>query len=188
MTAGAAEGTSLPPTTRRRMLDAALALFGRYGFAGTSLQMIADELSLTKAAIYYHFRTREQLLLALMEPILSQVVAVVSEAEGLRSSQARAERMLTGYAGIVAANRALAGITIFDPSVRTALRNHAEWSGVIDRQLALLAGSRPSLSGSISAAVTLTGLAGAASTTPGHLDDDALAEQLIDVGRRTLGL
>ena len=48
-----------------------MTLISRHGFAGTSLQMIADELGFTKAAIYYHFRTRDQLLIALMEPMLA---------------------------------------------------------------------------------------------------------------------
>src|SRR5690349_24153257 len=59
-------------TTRERLVEAAVRLFTRHGFAGTSLQMIADELGFTKAAIYYHFRTREQLLTAALDPILEQ--------------------------------------------------------------------------------------------------------------------
>ncbi|MDY6997243.1 MAG: helix-turn-helix domain-containing protein [Actinomycetota bacterium] len=188
MTAESVDKASWPATTRRRLLDAALELFGQYSFAGTSLQMIADELGLTKAAIYYHFRTREQLLLALMAPILTEVGAAVDRAEAKRGAKARAEAMLAGYATVVAAHRTLAGITVFDPSVRTVLRDQPEWSTVIDRQLALLTATQPAPGGSISAAVVLTGLAGAASTAPRDLDDDTLGRELIDVGRRTLGL
>ena len=63
------------PDTRQRLIDAAIALFIRHSFAGTSLQMIADELGFTKAAIYHHFRTREQLLTA---PSVPHVVVDVS--------------------------------------------------------------------------------------------------------------
>ena len=66
MSVAAVDETGWPEPTRRRVLDVAMNLFSQYSFAGTSLQMIADELNLTKAAIYYHFRTREQLLIALM--------------------------------------------------------------------------------------------------------------------------
>ena len=55
--------------TRQRLIDVAVDLFTRHSFAGTSLQMIADEMGFTKAAIYYHFRTREELLDAVVEPI-----------------------------------------------------------------------------------------------------------------------
>jgi AcrR family transcriptional regulator len=188
MTTAAVDGTGLPLTTRRRLLDAAMKLFGQYSFAGTSLQMIADELDLTKAAIYYHFRTREQLLIALMEPILSEIGAVVETAERQRGARARAEAILTGYADIVARNRALAAVTTFDPSVRSVLRNQPEWAAVIDRQLALLAGTDSDIPGGINAAVVLTGLAGGASTAPRRIDDDTLRTHLVEVGRRTLGL
>ncbi len=188
MTAEAAGTTGWPASTRRRLLNAAMVLFGQYSFAGTSLQMIADELGLTKAAIYYHFRTREQLLLALMDPILEEIGAAVEAAGERNGPAARAEAMLAGYAAVVAKNRAVAAITIFDPGVRAVLRNHPEWSAAIDRQLALLAGTQTSVAGSINAMVTLTGLAGAAASAPHGLDDETLCAHLFDVGRRTLGL
>jgi AcrR family transcriptional regulator len=188
MTSVAVDETGWTPTTRRRMLNTAVELFSQYSFAGTSLQMIADELGLTKAAIYYHFRTRERLLIALMQPILSEIGAVVETAERRRSARARAESMLSGYADIVARNRTLAAVTTFDPSVRSVLRNQPEWSAVIDRQLALLAGTAPAAQGGINAAVVLTGLAGGASMASARVDDDTLRAQLIDAGRRILGL
>ncbi|WP_319432682.1 TetR/AcrR family transcriptional regulator [Mycobacterium sp. RTGN5] len=187
MTTVAADETAWAPTTRRRMLDTAIDLFSRYSFAGTSLQLIADELGLTKAAIYYHFRTREQLLLALMKPIFTEIAEVVEAAERRRGARARCDAMLAGYAGIVAAHRTLAAVTTFDPGVRDVLRNQPEWSGVIDRQLALLSGT-DSAAGAINAAVVMTGLAGGAATAPLDIDDDTLRIQLIEAGRRILSL
>ena len=188
MTTAAVGETGWPLTTRRRLLESAMRLFGQYSFAGTSLQMIADDLNLTKAAIYYHFRTRDQLLIALMEPILTELGAVVENAERQRNTRARAEVMVDGYADIVTRNRALAAVTTFDPSVRCVLRNQPEWSAIIERQLSLLAGASSSGPGSINAAVVMTGLAGGASTAPPELDNDTLRAQLIAAGRRTLGL
>ncbi|HEY0228145.1 MAG TPA: helix-turn-helix domain-containing protein, partial [Mycobacterium sp.] len=98
--------------------------------------MIADELGLTKAAIYYHFPTREKLLIALMQPILSEIGRVVETADRQRSARGRAEAMLSGYADIISKNRSLAAVTVFDPSVRSVLRSQPEWAALIDRQLA----------------------------------------------------
>jgi AcrR family transcriptional regulator len=182
----AADETAWAPTTRRRVLDTAVELFSRYSFAGTSLQLIADELGLTKAAIYYHFRTREQLLLALMKPIFTEIAEVVEAAERRRGTRARCDAMLTGYAGVVAAHRTLAAVTTFDPGVRDVLRSQPEWSAVIDRQLALFSGN--SVAGAINAAVVLTGLAGGAATAPPQVDYETLRTQLIEAGRRILGL
>jgi AcrR family transcriptional regulator len=65
-------GVDLPPAaattkadTRERILDVALDLFTRQGFDGTSLRQIAEELGLTKAALYYHFESKDDILLAL---------------------------------------------------------------------------------------------------------------------------
>jgi AcrR family transcriptional regulator len=188
MSIAAVDDTGWPEPTRRRMLDTAMKLFSQYSFAGTSLQMIADELNLTKAAIYYHFRTREQLLIALMQPMLREIGQVVESAQRRRGARARAEAMLNGYADIVARNRSLTAVTVFDPSVSSVLRNQPEWAALIDRQLALLAAAGSAASGQINAAVVMTGLAGAASTANPQLADDALRNELVDVGRRILEL
>src|SRR6516162_8882189 len=50
--------------TQRRVVDAALRLFGDHGISGTSLQMIADEIGVTKAAVYHQFRTKDDIIVA----------------------------------------------------------------------------------------------------------------------------
>jgi len=51
--------------TRQRILDVALDLFTEQGYDGTSLRQIAEQLSITKAAIYYYFESKEDILMAL---------------------------------------------------------------------------------------------------------------------------
>jgi AcrR family transcriptional regulator len=51
--------------TRERILDVALDLFTEQGFDGTSLREIAERLGVTKAALYYHFESKDDILLAL---------------------------------------------------------------------------------------------------------------------------
>ncbi|MQY27862.1 TetR/AcrR family transcriptional regulator [Nocardia aurantia] len=174
--------------SRQRFLDAAVALFVRHSFAGTSLQMVADELGVTKAAVYYHFRTRDQLLVAVMEPMLTRLREVIRAAEQQRTPRARAESMLAGYAALVAASRSTSSVLTTDPSVIRVLRHHPEWSEVIARPPVLLAGPDPGPLGGVHATTVLTGLAGAASGAPADLDDDTLATALLHTGRRILGL
>jgi AcrR family transcriptional regulator len=52
-------------STRERILDVALDLFVDQGYDGTSLREIAERLGVTKAALYYHFEAKEDILLAL---------------------------------------------------------------------------------------------------------------------------
>jgi AcrR family transcriptional regulator len=53
------------PDTRQRILDVALDLFTEQGYDGTSLREIADQLGITKAALYYYFESKEDIFLAL---------------------------------------------------------------------------------------------------------------------------
>jgi AcrR family transcriptional regulator len=52
-------------STRDRILDIAMDLFIEQGFDKTSLREIADQLGFSKAAIYYHFESKDEILLAL---------------------------------------------------------------------------------------------------------------------------
>jgi AcrR family transcriptional regulator len=54
-----------PASTRERILDVALDLFTEKGYDGTSLREIAERLGVTKAALYYHFASKEDILMAL---------------------------------------------------------------------------------------------------------------------------
>jgi AcrR family transcriptional regulator len=51
--------------TRELILDVALELFNEQGYDKTSLREIAEELGVTKAALYYHFERKEDILLEL---------------------------------------------------------------------------------------------------------------------------
>jgi len=52
-------------STREKILDVALDLFTDQGFDGTSMREIAERLHISKPAIYYHFASKEEILLAL---------------------------------------------------------------------------------------------------------------------------
>jgi AcrR family transcriptional regulator len=173
--------------TRQRLIDAATALFIRHSFAGTSLQMIADELGFTKAAIYHHFRTRDQLLTAVLEPIIGELRTVVEDAEALRGAHARAERMLTGYARVAVDNPVLISVLSADPGVHSVLKANREWTDMIARQLALLADLYPGPEGLIRARFVFAGIAGSTAQR-GRVDREWLHRHLVEVGRRTLGL
>ena len=63
--AGTAAGTDPEMTTRDRILDIALDLFTEQGFEKTSLREIAERLGTSKAALYYHFASKDDILMAL---------------------------------------------------------------------------------------------------------------------------
>ncbi|MFJ3906646.1 TetR/AcrR family transcriptional regulator [Streptomyces sp. NPDC090025] len=55
--------------TRQRIQDVALDLFAEQGYEGTSLREIAERLDVTKAALYYHFKTKEDILIGIFQDL-----------------------------------------------------------------------------------------------------------------------
>jgi AcrR family transcriptional regulator len=72
-------GSAAVPT-RRRILDAATELFVERGFAGTSIRDIAEHLGMTKGSLYYHFSSKEELLLAMLGPLIDAIEDFVAAA------------------------------------------------------------------------------------------------------------
>jgi AcrR family transcriptional regulator len=58
-------GDQAGASTRDKILDVALDLFTDQGFDGTSMRQIAERLHISKPAIYYHFASKEEILMAL---------------------------------------------------------------------------------------------------------------------------
>lgn len=58
--------------TRQRILDCALALFGRHGVSGVSLEMVAAEVALTRQAIYRYFKDRDSLFVEAVRSLHAQ--------------------------------------------------------------------------------------------------------------------
>jgi AcrR family transcriptional regulator len=59
--------------TRARIVDVALELFAEHGYEKTSLREIADRLGVTKAALYYHFRTKEDILAGIVDGMAAPI-------------------------------------------------------------------------------------------------------------------
>lgn len=94
-----------PPDTRSRILDAALGLFSEHGFEGTTLQQIADRLGLTKAALYYHFPSKDDLLAALHEPVAKDLESVLDAHEGQPDTSATRRQFVQDYLDFLLRNR-----------------------------------------------------------------------------------
>jgi AcrR family transcriptional regulator len=67
--------------TRERIQAVALARFREQGASKTSLREIAEELHVSKAALYYYFRTKDELIASLATPFLDGFAALLDEAK-----------------------------------------------------------------------------------------------------------
>ncbi|MFC5802977.1 TetR/AcrR family transcriptional regulator [Streptomyces formicae] len=68
--------------TRQRIQDVALELFAEQGYEKTSLREIAERLDVTKAALYYHFKTKEDIIVSLFEDLTQPIDDLIAWAEG----------------------------------------------------------------------------------------------------------
>lgn len=101
--------------TRQRLVEAALDVFGRYGFEGASTRQIAKEAGANLAAIVYHFGGKEGLQIAVAEYLVGRVGALigptlgeVAQPEALatpETARAALVRLFEAYADILLGDR-----------------------------------------------------------------------------------
>lgn len=85
--------------TRDRVLVVALELFAQQGYQVTSLREIAERLGVTKAAVYFHFRTKQEILTALLRGYVDAVATLTGDAVARRPlTAADQEALLRRYA------------------------------------------------------------------------------------------
>lgn len=80
--------------TRARLLDAAASVYARRGFDGATLDEVAAEAGFTKGAVYSHFGSKENLLLALSEQ--QRAAQLAEQRELFDLGRASRERPLAG--------------------------------------------------------------------------------------------
>ncbi|WP_157181291.1 TetR/AcrR family transcriptional regulator [Actinopolymorpha alba] len=87
--------------TRTRIQEVALELFTQQGYEKTSLREIADRLGVTKAALYYHFKSKEEIVSSTVEDFLTDIDELVAWAtEQPRTTETRHE-LLRRYSDLV---------------------------------------------------------------------------------------
>ena len=83
--------------TREQIRALALELFAERGYDATSLREIAERLDITKAAVYYHFKTKEEILTSLVNDFFSEVDELLSWAQHQPATPATREQVLRRY-------------------------------------------------------------------------------------------
>jgi AcrR family transcriptional regulator len=168
---------------------AALDLFAEHGVGGTSLQMIADALGVTKAAVYHQFKTKEAIVLAAAEAELANLETAIAAAEA-EPDRARARDVLVEHiVDLAVARRRMESTLLGDPVIVRFYAHHEPFRLVMARLYRLLLGDDAGADARVPAAM-LTAAIGGAVMHPlvADLDDDTLREQLLRLARRFLDL
>lgn len=179
--------TPRPKTGRDKLLAAALDLFSEHGVSGTSLQMIADLLGVTKAAVYYHFKTKNEIVLALVSPVQEELTALADAAEQQRSRTARLDTLVGGLIDLIIRNRSLYAVLQGDLTVAHILDQQGVLPVLGTRLIALLAGPDPEPEELVAANMLLGGLRDAGFAPQiRQFDDETLRGHMLTCARRLL--
>jgi AcrR family transcriptional regulator len=177
-----------PSAAQARIIAAALDLFASHGVGGTSLQMIADDIGVTKAAVYHQFKTKDEIVLAAADAELARLQAVIDVAEAEPARTRARDALITGIVDLAVERRDTVSIILSDPVIAGFFAEHEPFQSAMDRVCRLLMGdtghqarvSTAMLTAAISGAVIHPLVTG--------LDDATLRSQLRQLARRFLRL
>lgn len=171
--------------TRDEVLRTARRLFAERGFDATSLQQIAYAMGVTKANVYYYFRTKEALLQALLEPYLRNLEELMDRAEQITDMQERRMFLIEGRtSATIASYRTLGPLHLGDPGMRRNVEITRAIDDLAQRGLRLAFGDRPTTD-QIASYWILNDL-GPVLRRLTHLPDNELHAALVDLTVRTL--
>ena len=184
-TAASPPGSDSHTAAQTRVIEAALALFAEHGIAGTSLQMIADAIGVTKAAVYHQYNTKDEIVLAAAEVVLAGLEAAVTAAEAERSRTRAREVLVAGMVDLAVAQRRMASVIQRDPVMLRFLDEHAPFRRVMVRVNRVLMGGASDPGSRVQAGMLAAAIAGAViHPLVVDLDDDTLRQQLLKQARR----
>ncbi len=90
--------------TRERILDTSAALFSKQGYNGTALRDIASALDMKAGSLYYHFDSKEQLVLEILKIGLENIInTVITRVNALPEGSSTKEVLLEAAKGHLAA-------------------------------------------------------------------------------------
>jgi AcrR family transcriptional regulator len=182
-------GSAPRTAAQTRILDAALELFTAHGVSGTSLQMIADAIGVTKAAVYHQFKTKEEIVIAVTNTELGKLEGALEAAEAeddpLRARKVRLSRVIDMAIDRRGAVRTLQS----DPVIIRLLGEHEPFQQFISRLYGILLDEHDDTEARISAALLSGAIAGGiVSPIVDDIDDETLKAAVLQLTRRMLNL
>jgi AcrR family transcriptional regulator len=178
-----------PSAAQSRVIASALDLFAQYGVGGTSLQMIADDIGVTKAAVYHQFRTKEEIVRAAAETELARVEVVLDQAERTAVSGSVRDAVVTGIIDLAIERRPQTAMLLNDPIIGRLFVKDDRLREVIDRLNRLLIGAGAGPDSRVATAMVMAAISGAVMhPLVAEVSDDILRAQLLHLARRFLNL
>nr|WP_211372785.1 TetR/AcrR family transcriptional regulator [Micromonospora olivasterospora] len=122
--------------TRERIKTVALELFTEQGYEKTSLREIAERLNVTKAALYYHFRSKDEIVSSFVEDRLDRMDALIAWAEKQPATLATRRELIARYAEAMFASEQAAVMRFFEQN-QTVLKSLSAGKQMRERMMRL---------------------------------------------------
>jgi AcrR family transcriptional regulator len=173
--------------TQTRVITAALELFGEHGVNGTSLQMIADAMGVTKAAVYHQFPAKDDIVVAAVEVELVKVEAVLDAAAAIPDLARARQLVMAQVIDLAVERRSMVSAVQHDPVIVRVLAAHEPFRQLMERLTETLAGGRADVDTRVRVAMVSAAIGGAV-THPmvRDLDDATLRAELLRLSQELL--
>lgn len=156
--------TTVPSTssTRERILDVALELFVEQGYDKTSLREIAERLGFTKAALYYHFESKDELLRELVSRMLDELERVLDQTTPSMTERERRQVLVEGWIDLLLSQRRAMRMMMQAHhhlhSQELLAATHDRFVAAMQQMTTGLIGTRPSLTNRVRSTLVVGGL------------------------------
>jgi AcrR family transcriptional regulator len=170
-----------------RIVTAALDLFGRHGVSGTSLQMIADAVGVTKAAVYHQFNAKEAIVVATVEVELAGLEGTLDAVEAGERGPNALEGLLARVIDLAVERRRMVNALMHDPVIVRLLADYEPFQEFTARLFRVLLGGEVDARSRVRAAMIASAIGGAV-THPlvMGLDHTTLRSELLELTREFL--
>ena len=101
ITRGVGRSDSGEPGTRTRIQQVAIKLFTENGYEATSLREIAEHLGVTKAALYYHFKSKDEIIQSLVDDQAATIEKLIEWAQTQPRTNEMRREFLRRYAELL---------------------------------------------------------------------------------------
>jgi AcrR family transcriptional regulator len=151
--------------------------------------MIADEIGVTKAAVYHQYNTKDEIIRAVAEAELGRLEQALDRAEAAGRPDRLQEAVIEGIVELAIDRRHQVGSLLNDPVIGRLFAHDERLTAALDRLNRLLMGSHAGPESHVATAMLTAAISGAV-THPmvADLDDDRLRTQLQHLARRFVGL
>jgi AcrR family transcriptional regulator len=123
--------------TRSRIQEVALELFTEQGYEATSLRQIAERLGVTKAALYYHFKTKDDIVASFLEDRIDGLEELVTWAKGRPATIETRREFVRRYADMLERGRMKDILRFFERN-QTSMQKHPDTTRMRMRWFAIL--------------------------------------------------